>query len=206
MNISDAGLALIKRFEGCRLRAYKAVPAEKYYTIGYGHYGPDVSAGMVITQAQADAYLRQDIARFEAAVGALERTWTQGQNDALVSFAYNCGAGSLKALCNGRDAATIASKMLLYNKAGGKVLAGLVRRRKAEQELFLGGGLPTAEPAASPLGRKTVNVKTVLNVRSGPGANNAVIGSLPPGASVNVNRTENGFSHFEGWVASEYLK
>ncbi|MDE6738048.1 MAG: glycoside hydrolase family protein, partial [Lachnospiraceae bacterium] len=61
----------------------------------------------------------------------------QNQFDALTSFCYNCGNGSLEKLVNGRDAATVADKLLLYNKGGGKVLPGLVRRREEERELFL---------------------------------------------------------------------
>ena len=86
MKISEKGLNLIREFEGCRLTAYKPVAAERYYTIGYGHYGADVHAGMRITQSQADAYLEKDVAKFVASVNALGRNWTQNQFDALVSF------------------------------------------------------------------------------------------------------------------------
>ena len=68
MKTSQNGINLIKSFEGCRLQAYKAVPTEKYWTIGYGHYGADVKQGMVITQGRADAYLVSDLGRFEAKV------------------------------------------------------------------------------------------------------------------------------------------
>ena len=64
MNISDQGIALIKSFEGCRLTAYKAVSTEKYYTIGWGHYGADVKAGQTISQDEADALLLSDLQRF----------------------------------------------------------------------------------------------------------------------------------------------
>ena len=136
MKINDAGLKLIKSFEGCKLIAYKAVPTEYFYTIGYGHYGADVKAGMQITQAQADEYLRADLEKFEKAVDGLKMNFNENQFSALVSFAYNCGAANLHKLCYGRTKAEIAPKMLLYNKAGGKVLAGLTRRRKAENELY----------------------------------------------------------------------
>ena len=66
--IGAAGLALIKQFEGCRLTAYKPVPTEKYWTIGWGHYGPDVREGDRITQAEADAMLAEDCQRFADAV------------------------------------------------------------------------------------------------------------------------------------------
>lgn len=139
--ISQAGLQLIKNFEGCRLTAYKPVPWEKYWTIGYGHYGPDVKQGQTITQDQADKMLINDMGRYESFVNnpayvPLTAQLNQNQFDALVSFCYNCGQGSLQKLCKGRTLAQIADKIPEYNKAGGKVLAGLVRRRKAELELF----------------------------------------------------------------------
>ena len=68
MKTSTAGINLIKKFEGCRLNAYKPVPTEKHWTIGYGHYGPDVTPGMVITQAQAEIMLGIDLQKYEQAV------------------------------------------------------------------------------------------------------------------------------------------
>ena len=98
MKTSQNGINLIKQFEGCRLTAYKPVATEKYYTIGYGHYGADVSPNMKITQAQADAYLVADLKRFEDSVNVTRLILNQNQFDALVSFTYNCGAGNLKKL------------------------------------------------------------------------------------------------------------
>lgn len=137
MKISKEGLELIKSFEGCRLKAYKAVSTEKFYTIGYGHYGADVSRETSITQEKAEKLLMQDLKKYENCVNALNRIWTQNQFDALVSFAFNCGAANLKRLVADRDNLQIADAFLLYNKSGGKVLNGLVRRRKAERNLFL---------------------------------------------------------------------
>ena len=139
--IGEAGLALIKQFEGCRLTAYKPVPTETYWTIGWGHYGPDVREGQTITQAQADAMLAEDCQRFADAVDnpaycPLTAQLNANQRDALISFTFNCGAGCLKTLCKGRTLPQICTAMALYNKSGGKPLAGLTRRRKAEQELF----------------------------------------------------------------------
>lgn len=139
--IGTAGLNLIKSFEGCRLTAYKAVPTEKYWTIGWGHYGSDVKHGDKITQAEADALLVKDVASSVAAVNnpaycPITASLNQNQFDALVSFTFNCGTGNLKTLCKDRTAAQIADKLTAYNKSGGKVLAGLVRRREAEQKLF----------------------------------------------------------------------
>lgn len=139
--IGAAGLALIKRFEGCRLKAYKPVPTEKYWTIGWGHYGPDVKEGQTITQAQADALLTADCQRFADAVDnpaycPLTAQLNANQRDALISFTFNCGAGCLKTLCKGRTLPQICAAMALYDKSNGKPLAGLTRRRKAEQALF----------------------------------------------------------------------
>lgn len=136
--IGQAGLALIKQYEGCRLAAYRC--AAGVWTIGYGHTA-GVHSGMTITQAQADAYLQQDIAKFEGYVNnpayvPIITNLNQNQFDALVSFAFNLGAGNLRKLCKGRTAAQIAQAMTQYCKANGKVLAGLRRRRAAEQALF----------------------------------------------------------------------
>lgn len=137
--ITKAGLSLIKNFEGCRLTAYKPVPTEKWYTIGWGHYGPDVKQGMTVTQEQADAMLVTDMAKYEAYVNDkayVPVELNQNQFDALVSFCYNCGAGNLKTLCKGRTVAQIAANIGKYDKAGGRVLAGLTRRRAAELALY----------------------------------------------------------------------
>ena len=139
MKTSKNGIELIKKFEGCRLTAYKPVITEKYWTIGYGHYGADVKQGMRITHAQAEAYLIADLVKFETSVNALSLSLTQNQFDALVSFTYNCGAGNLKKLVTGRNLREIADALLLYNKAGGKELKGLTKRRKEERTLFLKG-------------------------------------------------------------------
>lgn len=141
MKISNKGIELIKNFEGCRLTAYKPVAAETYYTIGYGHYGPDVVKGMTITQAQADEYLKKDITGFEMIVETTCDYLSLNQNefDALVSFTFNCGGGGLLQLTANktRTKKQMMEHILAYNKgADGKVLEGLVRRRTAEKELF----------------------------------------------------------------------
>lgn len=139
MKASNKCIELIKKFEGCRLTAYKPVITETYWTIGYGHYGADVKQGMKITHAQAEAYLIADLVKFEKSVNALSLTLTQNQFDALVSFTYNCGSFNLKKLVAGRNLREIADALLLYNKAGGKELKGLTKRRKEERTLFLKG-------------------------------------------------------------------
>lgn len=140
MDLSKEGLELLKSFEGLRLTAYKVAGAgEKYYTIGYGHYGPDVTAGMTITPATAEKLLLSDVAGAVHAVNTYcKMQLTQGQFDALVDFAYNCGTGNLKKLVSGRNASQIRAALPLYNKAGGTVLTGLIRRRAAECKLWDG--------------------------------------------------------------------
>lgn len=141
MKTSTKGINLIKEFEGCRLTAYKC-PAG-VWTIGYGHtgkvYGKAICSGLKITSAKATALLKADLKSFEKAVKTCKSlTFKPNQNqfDALVSFAYNCGTGSLNTLVKNRDAKTVSQKLLLYNKANGTVLEGLTRRRKAEKKLF----------------------------------------------------------------------
>lgn len=141
MHINEEGLNLVKSFEGFHLTAYKC-PAG-VWTIGYGHTGKvdgkAIGAGMKITETKATELLKADMQKFETAVKNCALTFEPNENQfsALVSFAFNCGAGNLKTLVKDRSPEVIAEKILLYNKAGGVVLKGLVRRRKAEQELFL---------------------------------------------------------------------
>ena len=136
--IGHAGLALIKQFEGCRLIAYQC--SAGVWTIGYGHTA-GVHKGMKITQAQAEAYLKQDVAKFEKYVSNASYVpftdkLNQNQFDALVSFAFNLGQGNVKKLCTGRVMNQIPSAMQQYCKAAGKTLPGLQRRRKAEAALY----------------------------------------------------------------------
>lgn len=140
MTTSKNGIDLIKQFEGCRLKAYKALPSEQYYTIGYGHYGADVTPGMTISQADADEFLKRDLTKSEMYVEKTGLKLNQNQFDALVSFTYNCGPGNLLKLVAGRTILQIGDAILKYNKAGGKVHKGLTRRREAERALFLGIG------------------------------------------------------------------
>ncbi len=151
MKISSVGLALIKKYEGCRLTAYKCVSTEKYYTIGYGHYGADVKKGMKITQAQADAYLVSDLAKFEAKVEKYNSKYnfSQAQFDALTSFAYNVGSIDQLTANGTRTIAQISAKITAYNKSGGKVLSGLTKRRKEEKALFDSGTTATVTPTTT---------------------------------------------------------
>ncbi|MEZ3444298.1 MAG: lysozyme [Lachnospiraceae bacterium] len=140
MNISDQGIALIKSFEGCRLTAYRAVSTEKYYTIGWGHYGADVKAGQTISQKEADSLFLSDLQRFVKYTNTYTKNLTLNQNqfDALVSFCYNCGPGALRKLVGGRTVKEIADHITdePYTRSKGKIIKGLVRRRQEEKELF----------------------------------------------------------------------
>ena len=198
MIISNKGLDLIKQFEGCRLKAYKDPVG--VWTIGWGHT-KGVKAGDEITQAQADKLLRDDLAVYEAKVDKYDDKyhWNQNQFDALVSFAYNIGSIDQLTSSGRRSIKTISNKILEYNKAGGKKLEGLVRRRKAEKELFDAPVASTTpvepkpsnpapeapkapeKPQASPerysVGKTyTIKVATALNVRKGAGKDYKTVG------------------------------
>ncbi len=139
--ISDKGINMIAQFEGCELKAYQC-PAGKW-TIGYGHTKNVNPGDRLSSEAEAKKLLKKDLAIYEGYVnecvenGKIGFLLNQNQFDALTSFAYNCGKSNLQQLVTGRNAETIAQKILLYHKGGGQVLNGLVKRRKAEQELFL---------------------------------------------------------------------
>jgi GH24 family phage-related lysozyme (muramidase) len=143
MQVSQNGINFIKSFEGCRLNAYKPVSTERYFTIGYGHYGSDVREHQHITQEEAETLLKFDLRVFEYAVNnQVKVRITQNQFDALVSFAYNCGREALRTSTllkkvNEGDHVGASKEFEKWVHAGGKVLNGLVRRRKAEKELFL---------------------------------------------------------------------
>lgn len=135
MKISKKGLELIKKYEGCRLTSYKC-PAG-VWTIGYGHTA-GVTPGMTITQAQAEQMLVDDMTKYEAKVNKYQNKYNFNQNqyDALVSFAYNVGSIDQLTQNGTRTIAQISAKFSAYNKGGGKVLAGLTRRRAEEKALF----------------------------------------------------------------------
>lgn len=132
-------------FEGFRDHAYKPVPGEQFWTIGYGHYGPDVKPGDTVTRGDARRLLREDLAEAETAVRReVNVPLTQGQYDALVSFTFNVGAGALaestllRKLNRGRYRRARWQLHRWVNGANGP-LPGLVRRRKAEARLWRTG-------------------------------------------------------------------
>lgn len=158
MRVSSHAIALIQTFEGLRTKAYKPLPHEKGWTIGYGHHSPDVYEGMVCTEAEAEMLLKADIAKYEyqieSALNVDEIEVTQGMFDALVCLLFNLQG---KLLENGKrltplqtlvsyklwkkmkagDKEGAAKEFLDINKAGGVEVEGLTRRRKAEAQLFL---------------------------------------------------------------------
>lgn len=152
MKISNNGLNLIKAYEGLELTAYPDPgTGGAPWTIGYGHTGPEVHAGLVWTQQQAEQALASDVAQFERDVTSLVKVQiNQNQFDALVSFAYNCGSdidaddiaeglgdSTLLKKLNAGDYDGAANEFPKWNRSGGKVLSGLTKRRNAERSLFL---------------------------------------------------------------------
>lgn len=139
MKISQAGLDLLKEFEGLRLNAYLC-PAN-VWTIGYGTTN-GVVPGMTITQDEAEGLLREDVEKFEAAVTRLVTVpLEQYQFDSLVSIIYNIGESAFRSstllrLLNAGDYAGARGQFGRWVKAGATTLPGLVRRRAAEAEMF----------------------------------------------------------------------
>lgn len=145
MKVSQTGLDLIKHFEGLSLKAYKC-PAG-VWTIGYGTTGvPEARLGVVISAARAEELLAIDVDKFSRQVWVLvsDVVINQHQMDALIAFAYNVGIGAfktstlLKKLLQ-KDYTGVSKEFLRWTKANGKELPGLVKRRRAESLLFLGG-------------------------------------------------------------------
>lgn len=142
--VCDDAIALIKRFEGLRCAAYRC--SAGVWTIGYGHTSmagpPAVVPGMVLSKEECEAILRRDVENFAKGVAdLLEVNLTPNQFGALVSFAYNVGLGafaksSVLDRVNKRKFSEVPSRLALWNKAKGKVLTGLSRRRAAEGALF----------------------------------------------------------------------
>tara|TARA_B110000483_G_scaffold27715_1_gene33519 strand:+ start:453 stop:881 length:429 start_codon:yes stop_codon:yes gene_type:complete len=139
MKISKDGLQLIKDFEGLELSAYKC--AAGVWTIGYGHI-KGVQEGMSISEARANEMLNEELTEYENYINkGVTVPLSQCQFDAMVSWVYNLGNGNLSSstllkVLNSGDYAGVPAQMLRWNKAGGKVLAGLTRRRQAEADMF----------------------------------------------------------------------
>lgn len=144
-NISDNGLHFTAAFEQFRGTAYKATKNEKYWTIGFGHYGADVKEGQKITEGQALILLNKDMAAAVKAVGAVAHpSLNQSQFDAVVDLVFNAGPGVIaastgtgKALRAG-DVKTLRAKLALFINQNGKPVLGLRRRATGRLALFDG--------------------------------------------------------------------
>jgi lysozyme len=140
MEYSKAGLSLTEGFEHCRLLAYP--DSGGVLTIGWGHVGPEVLRGMMISQAQADKLLLSDVAAAVNAINHLVKVpLSQDEFDGLTDFAFNCGVGAFRdshllVLLNQGDIAAAAYEFQRWDRCKGVVMAGLLRRREAEETLF----------------------------------------------------------------------
>lgn len=147
MTTGKIGINTIKKWEGLCKKAYRYKNGdyqEKYLTIGYGHYGPDVKEGQTITEEEAEALLRKDLVQFEKEVNSLGKNLRQEQFDALVVWMYNLGVGNFrsstlrKKLLADADDVEVTEQMIRWVRAGGKVTKGLQKRRVEEANIFLG--------------------------------------------------------------------
>ena len=133
------GLALIKKFEGCELKAYQC--SAGVWTIGYGHT-KDVEEGDTISKDQAEEMLVEELHEYENYINEyVTAPLSQNQFDAMVSWVYNLGPANLKAstllkVLNAGDYEGVPAQIRRWNKAGGEILDGLIRRREAEARLF----------------------------------------------------------------------
>ena len=182
MRMSADGLALVKEFEGLRLKAYKCPAA--VWTIGYGHTSaagaPLVSADMVISKENAEEILKRDMVQYEDGVRGLVKVGlTQGQFDALVDFAYNAGVGALAKSTllkkvNAEKFDEVPAEFMKWTKGGGKELPGLVRRRRAEVKLWR--GMDTEKPVCNDEARTDPDQpKASKSIMQSKEANGAVI-------------------------------
>ena len=191
MKTSEAGIDLIKQFEGCKLTAYKC-PAG-VWTIGYGHTTmagePTVVEGMKITAVEAANILKRDLRKFELGVGEnVKVPLIQNQFDALVSFAFNCGLGALQKSTllrklNAGDYASVPAELMKWTKAGGKELPGLVRRRRAEAGMWRGVDDAAQDVRAVP---DEPPVKTIVQSKE---ANGAVVAGASSAVAVATEIT-----------------
>ena len=141
MNISEEGLSLIKKFEGCELKAYRC--AANVLTIGYGST-KGVTEDMEITKEEAESILKEEMHEYEGYVNDMVKVpLKQNQFDSIVSWVFNLGSTNLSSSTllkklNNSEYDEVPSQIKRWNKAGGKVLDGLIRRREAEALLFKG--------------------------------------------------------------------
>lgn len=228
MQTSDRGIELIKKLEGCVLETYECTAG--VLTIGYGHTGKDVIKGMVITQEKAEALLKEDLKKFEEAVEKCVKVEiNQNQFDALVSFAYNVGSGSLSKSTllkklNAGDYEGAAEQFLLWNKATvngvKKELEGLTERREKERELFLnhsileatndvpeGAATVTTNPQGSGTNYMVKVMCSALRIRKEPNTNSKIAGVIRDEGVYTIVQENNGWGKLKsgaGWICLKY--
>lgn len=221
-HVTNKCIKLVKKFEGLYKKAYRDEVG--VWTIGYGITNADksitgatIKAGLVISEKTADNWLERSLnSKYLQKVMKYDKkyNWNQNEIDALVSFAYNIGSIDGLTANGTRSRATIAAKILEYNKAGGKVYRGLTRRRKAERKLFL-----TATKAKKKAKKKAVkkvyakvNTKhDPLTIRKSASSTAAVLGRVPKKSKVEVLKksstwTKIKYKNTTGYVATKYLK
>lgn len=212
LSVSERGLEIIKEFEGLYLSAY--LDPVGVWTIGYGHT-LGVYPGMTITAQEADKLLRQDVAgHVQGIYNSVRVPLNQNQFDALASFVFNLGANilsnsTLLEYINSKQWYAAAEEMKLYNKGGGMVLEGLVRRRNMEAELFL-SGLDDVTPVPQPTPDNGIILKypetgtftpnTTINIRNQPSTAANIVGQYVVGESLNYHTVHLG----NGYVWLEY--
>ena len=196
-HVTNKCIKLVKKFEGLYKKAYRDEVG--VWTIGYGITNADksitgatIKAGLVISEKTADNWLERSLnSKYLQKVMKYDKkyNWNQNEIDALVSFAYNIGSIDGLTANGTRSRATIAAKILEYNKAAGKVYRGLTRRRKAERKLFLTA--TKAKKKAKKKAVKKVYAKVYtkhdpLTIRKSASSTAAVIGRVPKKSKVKV--------------------
>jgi len=196
MKLNQAGLNLIKRYEGFRSRAYRDPVG--IWTIGYGHTSmaglPKVTPGLKISRQQGEYILARDAEKFARQIQPMILVdLTDNQFSALVSFAYNVGGANFRKSSvlkrvNARRFDAVPNRLSLWVKAGGRTLKGLVRRRAAEGELFIAGNAgprpvakqPVKPVPGKPVFKSTTNLAAVLSAISG------LVSTLVTGANGSI--------------------
>lgn len=211
-SISQNCLDLIKKWEGCYLTAYQ--DSVGVWTIGYGTTNADksitdttIKKGLKISQKTADKWLKNSLNQKYLPLVLKYNSkynWNQNQLDALVSFAYNIGSIDQLTANGSRTISQISSHITAYNKAGGRVLTGLTNRRKDEKALF------DKKVAAVTSTEVMIQVTAdKLNIRSGAGTSNKIIGTTSKNSVYISRKQSNGWYRLEsvdGWVAGSHVK
>jgi lysozyme len=222
MNINQATIDLVKEFEGLELKAYRDPVG--VLTIGYGYtnhagYGPGVKVGDVWTEAMAEEMLITGLRKFaDQIIPHFTRKPTENQFGAMLSLAYNIGPGAFrKSTClrrfNAGDIKGAAEALTWFNKAGGRVLRGLVRRREAERALFLSGSAAPVNTGSDvrPDPEKTVGTSTTMRAAAGQvvtavGGSAASVGMLDDTAQIVALILFACIAAMALWIMRERLK